>query len=202
MTTAKEHNDELVRKLTERNKIADFAMQTLGCDERRADVFVKACGDFFVWDGTLRFKGASGEVAADDAQCTGFFQREFDFLLPATAAGDHQAALDPDLIAKAKAGNLTARGQLFRDLHGDKPRTQEGETAAALEKLLAGEQTSKPADKKLPANNFSGSNPWAAASWNLTEQGRLVKALGEVKAAGIAKAAGSFIGATKPARAA
>ena len=32
MTTAKEHNDEAVRKLTEKNKVAEFAMSALKMD--------------------------------------------------------------------------------------------------------------------------------------------------------------------------
>ena len=202
--TTKEHNDEVVRKLTERNKIAEFAMQTLGCDERRADAFVKTCGDFFTWDGTLHFKGASGQVAADDPQCTGFFQREYDFLIPAQAAGADHGALDPDLLTKARArADVTAKSLLFRELHGSKTRNEEGATLAALDKLLA-DTSDKPGEKKpadKSAATHTGSNPWAAASWNLTDQGKLVKALGEVKAAQIAKAAGSHIGATRPARA-
>lgn len=200
--TVKDHNDEVVRKLTERNKIAEFAMTTLGCDERRADAFVKTCGDFFVWDGTLHFKGASGNVAADDPSCTGFFQREYDFLIPAKAAGVEHGELDADLIEQAKAGNQTARGKLWRELHGDRPRTAEAETTAALDKLLKGET---PAAKKAtdkPGPTHTGSNPWSADAWNITAQGKLVKAIGEVKAAQIAKAAGSHIGATRPARAA
>lgn len=43
-------------------------------------------------------------------------------------------------------------------------------------------------------------NPWSAAGWNVTRQGALIKSIGPEKAAGIAKAAGSFIGATKPAK--
>lgn len=41
-------------------------------------------------------------------------------------------------------------------------------------------------------------NPWSAAAWNATEQGRLVRALGEAKAASMAKSAGCVIGSTKP----
>lgn len=40
-------------------------------------------------------------------------------------------------------------------------------------------------------------NPWTKANWNLTEQGKLVRENAE-KAAQFAKAAGSFVGASKP----
>jgi hypothetical protein len=212
MSTVKEHNDEALRKLTEKNKIADFAMQTLGMDEIRADVFVKACGDRFVWDGTLRFKGASGEVPADDPQCTGFFRREYSFLVPPEKSeGDHGATLDPDLIAKARAVdakgrplNLAARGQLWRELHGNKPRSAEAETTAALDKILAGDNSgeTKRDDKgKFVANTHAddANNPFTRAKWNLTEQGRIAKN-DPARAARLADRAGVALGALRAVR--
>ncbi len=196
--------DEVLRKITESNKIAEFAMNVLGMDERRAEVFQKACGDRFVWDGTLKFHGVSGDVAADDPQCTGFFQREYDFLVPAKKVEGDAPTLDPDLIAKAKAGHMTSVSTLFRTLHAGKPKGTEGETRAALDKLLAGEtpkgERDRDAGGKFTPKGGNGSNPWAAGSWNVTEQGRLVRVLGKDKAAGIAKSAGSFIGAVRPAK--
>lgn len=207
MTTTKEQNAEVLRKITESNKIAEFAMNVLGMDERRAEVFQKACGDRFVWDGTLKFHGASGDVPADDPQCTGFFQREYDFLVPAKKVEGDAPTLDPDLIAKAKAGHMTAKSQLFRALHEGKPKGTEAETRAALDKILAGDVPNSDSERDRDSGGKfvpkgTGSNPWAAGSWNVTEQGRLVRVLGEAKAAGIARAAGSHIGATRPTRAA
>lgn len=44
-------------------------------------------------------------------------------------------------------------------------------------------------------------NPWGpGAQWNVTRQGQLVKSLGIEKASKIAAAAGSHIGATRPAQ--
>lgn len=43
-------------------------------------------------------------------------------------------------------------------------------------------------------------NPWSAQHWNLTEQGKIVKEHGMTKAQELAKLAGSFVGATKPAQ--
>lgn len=46
---------------------------------------------------------------------------------------------------------------------------------------------------------FAGDNPWSAAHWNLTKQGQILsQAGGEAKAEQMAKAAGSYIGATAP----
>lgn len=53
----------------------------------------------------------------------------------------------------------------------------------------------------LPRKNSGGTpNPWSPEAWNITEQGRVVKALGLQKAASLAASAGSHIGAIKPAR--
>ena len=41
-------------------------------------------------------------------------------------------------------------------------------------------------------------NPWSAEGWSIQKQGAVAKSLGIEKAAQIAKAAGSFVGATKP----
>jgi hypothetical protein len=207
MTTTKEQNDEVIRRLTEQNKIAEFAMIVLGMDERRAEVFKLACGDRFVWDGTLRFKGASGEVPADDPQCTGFFEREYmgPVFGMTKKSEDKVPTLDPDLIAKAKAGHMTARSILFRELHAGKPKGTENETRKKLDQILAGETPKGDDNRNRDAGGKfapTANNPWSAANWNVTEQGRLVKALGKDKAAGIARAAGSHIGATRPTRAA
>jgi hypothetical protein len=42
------------------------------------------------------------------------------------------------------------------------------------------------------------SNPWSEKGWSVTRQGSVTKALGAAKAAELARAAGSFIGATSP----
>jgi hypothetical protein len=41
-------------------------------------------------------------------------------------------------------------------------------------------------------------NPWSAEGWNITKQGQVLKSLGPEKAAAIARAANSYIGATRP----
>jgi hypothetical protein len=204
MTTTEDHNKEVLRKLEQRNKIAEFAINVLGMDERRAEVFEKACGDRFVWDGTLRFKGASGEVPADDPQCAGFFRREYDFLVPAEKVEDKVPVLDPNLIEKAKAGNWTAKSQLFRTLHADKPKGSEGETRKQLDQILAGEtpkggERDRDAGGKFVANGHApdASNPFSIAGWNVTEQGRLTRK-DPVHAARLAKSAGVALGATRP----
>lgn len=102
------------------------------------------------------------------------------------------------------AGNVTARGKLvkanaalalarahawgLRDLNDYRKGTP-----PATGDEPAGKKKSKPAGKD---------NPWSAENWNITKQGALVKVMGVDGAARMAKAAGSFVGATKPPKAA
>jgi hypothetical protein len=199
-------DNEVLRKLTEKNKIADFAMSVLKMDETRTEVFIKACGDYFVWDGTLRFKGASGEVPADDERCTGFFRREYSFLIPAKPAGeDQQADIPAELVERART-NITARGQVYSKLY--KGKGSEAATQAALDKLLKGEASKGDGDgerKRDASGKFvpegreaDASNPWSRDGWNLTNQGRVLKN-DPARAERLAKSARSFIGATRPA---
>ena len=198
MTTDAEK--ELVRKLTETNKIADFGMQVLGMDERRAEAFIKVCGDYLKWDGTLQFKTASGAyVAADDEQCTGFFRREFDYLIPAKPAGEEQQAIiAPEMIEKART-NMTARGQVFNLLY--KGKGTEVETQAQLDKLLKGGERERDANGRFVERGGEpdASNPWSRQGWNLTAQGRALRN-DPARAERLAKSAHSFIGATRPAQ--
>ncbi|HXR25615.1 MAG TPA: hypothetical protein VN742_09665 [Candidatus Binataceae bacterium] len=199
---------ELLRKLTEQNKIADYAMQVLKMDERRADAFVKVAGSFLHWDGTLQFKNSRGQyVAADVPQAKGFFEREFDYLIPAQTVEEQQADIPAELVEKARDGSITAKGQLFRLLHGDKPKAAEGETHAALAKLLKGEapkdgdgERKRDASGKFvpEVREADASNPWSKEGWNLTSQGRVLRN-DPARAERLAKSARSFIGATRPA---
>lgn len=203
--------DEVLRTITQKNKICEFAMNVLGMDERRAEVFEKACADRFVWDGTLRFKGVNGEVPADDPQCTGFFQREYDFLVPEKKVEGHQAEIPADLIAKAKAGHVTAQGTVFKLLHGDNKDTpiENAKTRAKFDALMKGEKPkgdTTPKDKprdtggKFVANGDTN-NPFtrlrsadgtvnAAAA---AEIAGMTKALGTKKVEAIARAVGKTI---------
>ena len=202
MTTTEEKNKEVLRQVTERNKIADYAMQILGCDERRADAFQKVAGDFLKWDGTLQFKTASGAyVAADDPQAKGFFEREFDFLVPKQASGgDNKAAAEvpADVLESALGGNLTAVGKVLR-IRGDA-------TMAETQKFLAGERAKggdgdgdRNRDKGGRFVSDKGNNPFTAANWNLTEQMRVHRSDPEL-AKRLANKAGVTVGAARPAK--
>jgi hypothetical protein len=71
--------------------------------------------------------------------------------------------------------------------------------ARSVREYLRAQRASSPqlfAGDALPKSNKS-SSPWSVANWNVTEQGRLVKALGVETAAKMASAQGVFLGATE-----
>jgi hypothetical protein len=47
-------------------------------------------------------------------------------------------------------------------------------------------------------NGAFPNNPWSAETWNLTEQGRVIRSLGEQKAQQMAEAAGTTVGGLRP----
>jgi hypothetical protein len=113
-----------------------------------------------------------------------------------------QAMLKPDIVASEYIEkqlepkfHMTAAGKI-RSNAGDLKVKKYFDTVLRAEMpslfLEAGQ-----ADK---GGNVKGkNNPWGpGAAWSVTRQGEIMKSLGAEKAAAIAKAAGSFIGATKP----
>ena len=102
--------------------------------------------------------------------------------------------------------NFAARGQLIREI-GEGP-TRELAKRYGHETLHSKAEGKRPKsldaptdDKKnIPAADRA-SNPFSREGWNVTRQGSLIKAVGEEKAAQIARAVGSHIGATKPPKA-
>ncbi|MGH6670752.1 MAG: hypothetical protein ACRECV_02105 [Xanthobacteraceae bacterium] len=185
-------NDELIRKLTEKNLIAAFAADVLHCSDAQAEVFTKALADRFTYDGVqLQFKGVGGNVAATDPSCTGFLAREYGFLLPAKSAQEQISGIDPDVIARARTGNQTARGQIFAKLHDGK-RENEAATLKRVDALLAAKSDDTVATTDGERNN----NPFLRRNWNVTAQARLHRSDPGL-CARLAKAAGVTLGATK-----
>jgi hypothetical protein len=100
-----------------------------------------------------------------------------------------------ELENAAKAGSVTAHGALHKAL---------GAVAyQAWCKANAAKPGAPAGDKKTNTDtDDSRKNPWLSGQWSLAEQGRIVKALGLPAAQRLAQAAGVFVGATKPAKAA
>jgi hypothetical protein len=97
------------------------------------------------------------------------------------------AELEADIKAKEAYPNSLGRF-LERFINAMENRDLDKYTAAPVVKGGVASGVTKP----------DQSNPWSAAGWNVSEQGRLAKRLGDVKAAAMAKAAGCVLGSTKP----
>lgn len=104
---------------------------------------------------------------------------------------------DPDTIKldaikeRAAAGNVTAHGELYKQLGPEGYEAWKAENGATPGKRPVGRPRTHDKDETI--------NPWSADHWNITDQGKIIRALGPEKAAAMAKAAGVTIGATKPA---
>jgi hypothetical protein len=169
-----------------------------GATEELADAFASSQKNKFQWDGVQLT--IDGKVAVDDPDVKARFTTGPLAPLFPKAAADAGPDLDPALVASALAGNRTAYSRLFVACGRDK---------AVLDAALTAKKGDKPdADSgadTLPdkAQKYAGANnPWSAAGWSITRQGQLVKQLGLAAATSIAASASSFIGATKPSRAA
>jgi hypothetical protein len=197
--------DEAMNKIDRVDRVAKYA-KSLGATDELAEVFAASQAAKFKWDGVqLTFEGRN--VVDDAATKTHFTEGPLKPLFPtATATNKDKPDVAPVLLAAAKAGNKTAEGQLFRELHGDKPKSLIAETQAALVELLAGTEQRDdkgrftPADDKTKlAKSHTGKNPWSAEHWNATEQSRIFRASPSL-ATSLAAAQNSRVGAAHPAK--
>jgi hypothetical protein len=175
--------------------------KSIGSTDEQAATAAAAHADKFVWNGaTLEFQG---KCVADPGNGVRewFTANKLDFLLPPKSANADKPDVDPQLLASARAGNITAKGRLFvqvgRDqaklaaVLADKSNTGADDTARDEKGRFVG---ATPQEKEAAANN-----PWGP-NWSVTRQGQIVRSLGIEAAQRIAKAANSRIGATKPAK--
>jgi hypothetical protein len=202
------------------DRIKYFLRATVGLSEAAAADTARAQSEKFKFDsGVLSFMG---KPADKDGFVAWAKDNERAYLLPPdstttnTSTGDAApklpAGVNAATLAQAKAGNVSAIGQLF---------LQCGKDRAKMDALLGGEgvDTSSHGDRREkardalrndagqftddPAKKFKGKNPWSAEGWNVTEQGRIFRLPnGAALAASLSKAAGSFVGATKAPKAA
>ncbi len=121
------------------------------------------------------------------------------------------------LQADALAGNVSKHGELYKVMGAEayekwrtgnkaapgKDASAGPDVIAELEAKIAELKTGKAVAAPVKINGadptYPSRNPWRKENWNLTRQGEVVRALGVAKAGEIAKAAGSFVGATRPA---
>jgi hypothetical protein len=176
--------------------------KSIGSTDEQAATAAAAHADKFVWNGaTLEFQGKP-VADPDNGVREWFTANKLDFLLPPKSAD--KLDVDPALLASARAGNMTAKSRLFvqvgRDrakldaVLADKSNTGADEAARDAQGRFVG---ATPQEKEAAKNN-----PWSAepGKWNATRQGQIVRSLGIEAAQRIAKAAGSYVGAVRPAK--
>jgi hypothetical protein len=187
--------DKILNNHTRITRVYEL-LRSYGADERQADVGSKALADKFEWTGAVLNFLPTGKIAADDPECKATLQKDFSFLLPPPNQESKKVEVDPALLASAKGGNMTSYSKIVRQ-HGkenadlllaDKPVADD--TGAAEAAAAAKAAKAKAAEHSK--------NPWHSTAWNLSGQGRILRALGPVKAAELASAVGSHIGATRP----
>jgi hypothetical protein len=179
MTTAaeiSEHNEKVLRNI-ERNQLVEKFAESIGCSPAQSSTIAKAFSERFEFDGAvLSFKGQP-VTQAKDAVVQHFKENGLDFLLP--KAGETETPdVDPDVLASAKAGNMTSYSRIARE-HGK-------ETA---DKLIA----QKPAGDK--GDDDASKNPWKAKDFRTNKDAQqkaagIISRLGTATAANLARAAG------------
>jgi hypothetical protein len=186
-----------------------------GADEGIAQVFSEseAVLNDFTWNGArCGFKLGDEEINVVDPRVKEALAAKYPtlFTAPAKAKAEQDGVpsaadalghtrlkaapeISDDLAHRAFVDrHAGARAEILKQVGKDK-----GDRLAQQFGLRSFDDYSKPVAPN--ANTKPGSkNPWRVESWSITEQGRIHKALGNEKAAAMAAAAGSRIGATKP----
>jgi hypothetical protein len=166
-------------------------LEALGSSPEQAATAAKGYADQFAFSGAvLSFKGELAGTPAMEAKVRGWFsEHKLDFLIGTKSDAGGDVSADAVLVQQARAGNLTARGKLFVQLGRDQSKLD------AVLSRPAFNAPDAPVDEAAKENG--GKNPWAAHSWNLTEQSRIYRANPKL-AASLAAAQKSRIGAARP----
>jgi hypothetical protein len=189
--------DAALLKLETRHRFESF-LKKLGASEEAAKLIASSPDQIakVAWDGVNLHFGKSDLAAVDDpAAGAHFLDGPFKglFVAPADKADGHDnTQFDEALVASARAGNITAKGQLLRSLNGD----VEALNAALADKGNGDDKGANGHDKSLLNGS---SNPFfklrrpdgtidKAAEKDI---GRMIAVMGHKKVADIARAAKS-----------
>lgn len=177
-----EHNENVLRNI-ERNQLVEKFAESIGCSAEQASTIAKAFSERFEFDGAvLSFKGQP-ITQARDAVIAHFRENKLDFLLP--KAGEAETPdINPDLLASARAGNMTSYSRIARE-HGK----------VTADKLLAAKQLTGKDDN---ADQDTSKNPWRSKDFRTDREAQqraagIIKRLGTVAAANMARAAGKTL---------
>jgi hypothetical protein len=97
-------------------------------------------------------------------------------------------------------GNLSARGALVKQVGmTEANKIAESYGLRSATDTRRGKAPAEPEGKKKNGNGAQHrNNPFHKSNWNISAQGKLLRAVGPEKCAGIAASVGSRIGATRP----
>lgn len=184
-----------VLKIAKLRLVADY-LEALGSTREQAETAASAHADQFAYSGAvLTFKGEVAGTPGMETAVRGWFnEKKLDFLIGTKSNAGGDAGADAVLVERARSGNKTAQGQLFLKLDKDQSKYD-----AVMKRKPFNAPDDEPLDE--PTKENGGKNPWSAAGWNVTEQGRILRAQPKL-AASLAASAKSRIGATHPTKAA
>jgi hypothetical protein len=199
MSDVSEHNEKVLRKAERLQRIHELWKAIPGTTDEMAIAASATLAERFDWTGSvlnLDGKPATAEAVREH------FGTNYGFLFPPKLENADVPKVDPQLLASARAGNMTAKSRLFvqvgRDqaklaaVLADKSNTGADDTARDEKGRFVG---ATPQEKEA-----AKSNPWTAENWNVSRQGQIVRQLGIEAATRISRNAGSYPGATRPAK--
>jgi hypothetical protein len=189
--------EKVLRKADRIQRVHELWKAIPGATDEMAIAASSTLAERFDWTGSvlnLDGKPATAEAVRE------YFGTNYGFLFPSKSENADAPKVDQQLLASARAGNITAKGRLVRQLGSlaaadavlaDKANTGADDTARDEKGRFVG---ATPQEKEAAANN-----PWGP-NWNATRQGQIVRQLGIEAAQRIAKAANSHVGAVRPAK--
>lgn len=203
--------DAALLKIQQHDLTLDFFESVMGLDTATAELMAKATADEFKFN-SVRLTTKDGKSVLDPAVAESFRLKFPNIFKPAAEpkGSEPPPEVAPEIIAAALGGSMTARGQVFTALKLDaKDTTALAQLDAYLDAARIKAAKPEPVERERdqrgrftapPAKDVSAENPWSVEGWSLLKQMQVYRA-DPAKAASLAKAAGSSIGATKGMRA-
>jgi hypothetical protein len=196
-----EELDKVLHEEDRKLAVDQFFQERLGSEPGKAKLAARALADNFTLTGaTLMFGDKLAKDAVDDV-IAHLKRQGYDFLLPPEKANATPKVDDAEVrTAFNGAGNVTAAARIIKQIgreEADKLAQQYGKAHALDNKPGVAPQGAE--QKNGTGSPDHKNNPWGPHPfWNVTRQGQIVRALGAEKAAQMAAAVNSHIGATKP----